>query len=131
MNYKNTVIIAAICGGLAVILGAFGAHALETRLTADQLASYGTANDYQFYHSLLLLAIGVFLRFEDQKLLRLSAWFAVLGMIFFSGSIYLLACKDILGLTKTGFLGPITPFGGLFFILSWTFLLISVLKQHK
>jgi uncharacterized membrane protein YgdD (TMEM256/DUF423 family) len=129
MNYKKVILIAGILGILAVILGAFGAHALEDKLTTDQLASYGTANDYQFYHALLLVAIGLILKSEQSKLLMWSAYSAITGIILFSGSIYLLACKDIIGISNTGIIGPITPLGGLFFILSWLFLLLHFIKK--
>lgn len=129
MNYKKVILIAGIFGVLAVILGAFGAHALENRLTADQLTSYGTANDYQFYHALLLLGIGIILKFEESKLLIWSAYCTIIGILLFSGSIYLLTCKDIIGISSTSMIGPITPIGGLFFILSWLFLLLHFIKK--
>ena len=124
MNKKNTLALAAFTGALAVGLGAFGAHALKPMLLASgRLETYQTAVSYQFYHVLALLAIGILMKEDDQKILRYGAASFAWGMLFFSGSLY--------GLCFTGItsLGIITPFGGVFLILGWVFLFSSVLKK--
>ena len=117
--------ITASFGAIAVILGAFGAHGLEGKLSVDQLNSYDTAVKYQMFHVLALLAVGILMKMGPSSQLNYSAWFFIAGIILFSGSIYLLSCADILGITNKSFLGPITPVGGLCFILGWVFLAIS------
>lgn len=114
---------------LSVALGAFGAHALEEVLRPEQLSAYKTGISYQFTHTLLLLFLGVLMKNEKSKLLIYSSWFCIIGIICFSGSLYLLSCKDILGSAWLSIMGPITPIGGLFFILSWLFLAYNYLKK--
>ncbi|HEY9035753.1 MAG TPA: DUF423 domain-containing protein [Pseudomonadales bacterium] len=120
----NTVIgLAAISGFIAVALGAFGAHALKTRLPADMLAIYHTAVQYQFWHTAALLAVGLLiLHFPQQVLLKYSGWAFVIGMVIFSGSLYVLA------LTGTRWLGAITPIGGVALVVGWALLLVAMLK---
>jgi uncharacterized membrane protein YgdD (TMEM256/DUF423 family) len=98
---------------LATITGAFGAHALQSRLAPEKLAIYETAVRYHFYHALGLLAVGMAAQWIDSSLLRWSAILIVIGIIFFSGSIY--------GLSFGGprILGPITPLGGTLLIIGW------------
>lgn len=128
---KTLLILAGLLGMLAVILGAFGAHALKASLSPDQLSTYQTGIAYHFYHVLGILAcLGLS---EGRKagvwLYRAGILFA-LGILCFSGSIYLLACKDLLGLAAwTKIIGPITPIGGTFFILGWICILIQGTKQ--
>lgn len=110
---KNTI---AILGATAVILGALGAHTLESLLSDNALASYRTAANYHLMHSIALLAtLGL-------KNVKRTQWLFILGILFFSGSIYLLALDDLFGISLS-FLGPITPLGGLFFIAGWLSLL--------
>jgi uncharacterized membrane protein YgdD (TMEM256/DUF423 family) len=113
--------IAAISAALAVALGAFGAHALKVRVSADDLAIWQTAVNYHIWHSLALLAIGVLLRTltvraKPASQLLWSARSLVLGIMIFSGSLYLLV------LTNTRWLGAITPLGGVAFIVGWLLL---------
>ncbi|MFT6165710.1 MAG: uncharacterized membrane protein YgdD (TMEM256/DUF423 family) [Vicingaceae bacterium] len=104
-----------IFGGLAVIIGAFGAHALKEILTENQQASFDTGIRYQMYHSLLLL----FLSTQDKLKSKLLLNFLVIGTLLFSFSIYLLNLRSFLGADWLRFLGPITPLGGLLLILAW------------
>ncbi len=121
----NTVIsIAAICGLLAVALGAFGAHALKSMLEEHgKMDTYQTAVSYHFYHSLALLLIGVALLVKDSKWLIRSAYCMVLGILLFSGSLYVLC------LTNLSILGIITPLGGLSFIAGWCFIFLFAKKS--
>lgn len=121
--------IAATFGALAVILGAFGAHALKERLDAYSLEIFNKGVQYQFYHVIALFAV-VFLADKMQtKTLSFAGWFFTAGILFFSGSLYLLATRSLLGTDGlTPILGPVTPLGGLCFIIGWVLLLISFTK---
>lgn len=112
---------AAVFGALAVIFGAFGAHALEEMLVnTGRLDTYETAVNYHFYHSLALLLVGILCQqFPDKKRLHHSALFFIAGIFIFSGSLYFLC------LSQLTWLGAITPLGGLAFILGWVMLLLS------
>ena len=124
MNDPSTLRAAALLGALAVALGAFGAHGLTGKLTDLQLATYRTAVDYHFYHTLALLVVGFVRTRSDQVWLRRAAVLFVAGVVCFSGSLYLLSCRELLGLgTGWRWLGPVTPVGGLFFLLGWAALL--------
>lgn len=126
---KIVGMIASVFGMLAVILGAFGAHALKDKLDTYQHAIYEKAVSYQFYHVIALFAV-MFLSTKIQtKTLDLAGLFFSLGIIFFSGSLYLLATRHLLGLDKlTPILGPVTPLGGLCFIIGWILLFFSFNK---
>ncbi len=110
---------------LAVGLGAFGAHGLKNVLPADKLVTYTTGITYHFYHTLALLAIILLAQSHPSKWLRRGALFFILGIFLFSGSLYLLATREVIGLTHYKWLGPITPIGGVFFILGWLSLSIG------
>ncbi len=126
---KTFGIIAALYGVLAVILGAFGAHALKEKLDAYQLEIFNKGVQYQFYHVIALFAV-VFLAEKIQpKTLTFAGWFFSVGILFFSGSLYLLATRSLMGTDAlTPILGPVTPLGGLCFIIGWTLLLVSFTK---
>lgn len=109
-------------GLLGVVLGAFGAHALRDRLSAEMLRVWETAVQYQFWHALALLALGLLAsRLAGAWLTAAGAAFAV-GILLFSGSLYLLAFSGV------RVLGAVTPFGGLFLIAGWVCLLVAVLR---
>lgn len=113
----------AASGFLAVALGAFGAHALKSRLSADMVSVYETAVQYHFYHTLALLAVALLLaNGVQQSLLKASAALFLVGLVLFSGSLYALA----LGGVKI--LGAITPLGGLCLLAAWACLFIAALK---
>lgn len=117
----------AFFGMTAIILGAFGAHALKTVLTMDQLATFEIGVKYQMYHAFFLLFIGLNtkLSFKIKKtLLALT----ILGVIFFSGSIYLLA-TDSLNSFNFKVIGFVTPIGGLLLIIAWSIVMIQFLKK--
>lgn len=114
MNSVKTLKIAALFGFLSVLIGAFGAHSLEDVLIENQrLETYKTAVNYQFYHTLALLLVGVLMMSNPSKYLIRSAKMFVYGILFFSGSLYLLS------LTNYTLIGVVTPIGGLFFIFGW------------
>lgn len=119
---KNfTLIIGGIYGLLSVILGAFGAHAFKKILSIERLESFETGVRYQMYAAFFLLIVGYLLKFETTS----EKWISILmiaGTFLFSVSIYFLSFQDVWGVNLK-FLGPITPLGGLFMILSWAMLI--------
>lgn len=121
-----SLLAASIFGGLAVILGAFGAHAFKKIMTDEQLKSYETGVKYQFYHALLLLFLGLFPQIE---LLRYASYCIMLGTCLFSFSIYGL-CWSGAKNKKLRFLGPITPIGGLFLVTGWTLIAVYFLSHY-
>lgn len=108
---------AAFFGMTAIIFGAFGAHALKKVLLPEHLISFETAVKYQMYHALFLLFLGLQNQL-DEKSKKIIYYFVVLGVILFSGSIYLLSTGSISGINFKPF-GFVTPIGGVFLILSW------------
>lgn len=126
---KKIILAATFFGALAVMLGAFGAHGLKSLISAEQLVIWQKGVEYQFYHTFAILYLSTFARFKH-KLIVLSFLFFVLGIVLFSGSLYLLALKDAYQLSIAQYVGPITPIGGLFFICGWTCLFLAALK-HK
>lgn len=126
---KQIIVIASLFGALAVVLGAFGAHGLKDLINPYGLEIWNKGVSYQFYHTFALLYLSTFVRYKS-KLVSLAALFFCLGIILFSGSLYLLALKDAYNLSIAAFVGPITPLGGLCFILGWAFLFLSAIK-HK
>jgi uncharacterized membrane protein YgdD (TMEM256/DUF423 family) len=111
---KLFITLASLSGMLAVILGAFGAHALNDRLDDYARGVFETAVQYHFYHSLALLGVGVIALSQPQTvLLKSSGWLFLLGILVFSGSLYLLS------VTGVRWLGAITPLGGLALIGGW------------
>jgi uncharacterized membrane protein YgdD (TMEM256/DUF423 family) len=126
MNNK-IITTAAFFGMTAIILGAFGAHALKKVLTIDQLATFETGVKYQMYHGLFLLFIGLNTQLGD-KVKKTIFNLTILGVIFFSGSIYLLA-TDNLNTFNFKLIGFITPIGGLLLIGSWGVLMWNFLKK--
>jgi uncharacterized membrane protein YgdD (TMEM256/DUF423 family) len=124
---KKIILAASFFGMTAIILGAFGAHALKKVLTLDQLATFETGVKYQMYHALFLLFVGMYseMAVKAKKTIMLLT---ILGILFFSGSIYLLATMDVTGINfKT--IGFITPIGGLFLISAWILLGLSIVKK--
>ena len=126
---KRILLVAAILGVTAIILGAFGAHALKKLLSMEQLATFEVGVRYQMYHALFLLFVGTF-AFLGEKERSIIFYLTIVGVLFFSGSIYLLATNGITNL-KTKFLGPITPIGGLLLISAWSYLFYSILSKKQ
>jgi uncharacterized membrane protein YgdD (TMEM256/DUF423 family) len=111
---KTFLLLASIFGALAVALGAFGAHALESRLSADLLSTYEVGVRYHFYHALALLGVvAVISRWPEASAAVWAGWLFVIGILIFSGSLYILAFTGI------RWLGAITPIGGVAFIAGW------------
>ncbi|WPU96791.1 DUF423 domain-containing protein [Mucilaginibacter sabulilitoris] len=125
---KQIIITASLFGMLAVITGAFGAHGLKALLPDSQLEVWHTAVQYNFYHVFALLFLSTFARFKN-RLITLSYYFFTFGIVCFSGSLYLLSCRSILGWDWLLALGPITPLGGLLFILGWLMLALAAFRN--
>lgn len=124
MSAKIFLLLGSLNAMLAVILGAFGAHALKAKLSRELLAVYQTAVQYHFYHALGLLAVGVLMLWlPANTLLKYSGGAMLAGIVFFSGSLYLLS------VTGLRLLGAITPVGGLCFIVAWLLLAIAVWRS--
>ena len=124
MNQRTTFIWACIFGCLGVMIGAFGAHALKPALEATgRLETFETAVKYQFYHALALLAVALMMDRFTAKTLHYAALLFVLGILFFSGSLYVLCATGI------GVLGAVTPLGGVLFIAGWLMMAIAVFRK--
>ncbi|WP_371132772.1 DUF423 domain-containing protein [Methyloversatilis sp.] len=121
---RRLLTLASLAGALAVMTGAFGAHALKARLTPDLLVVWQTAVQYHFWHALALGLIGVLTQFRpESRALRAAGWLMVLGLLLFSGSLYALALTGLRGL------GAVTPLGGLAFIGGWLTLAWAVWRR--
>jgi uncharacterized membrane protein YgdD (TMEM256/DUF423 family) len=116
---RTFLLIGSIFGFLGVAFGAFGAHALKSRLSTEMLAVFETGVRYQMYHAFAVLIVAAAIgHLGDARLLGIAGWFFVAGVLLFSGSLYALA------LTGTGMLGMITPIGGLLFLIGWVCLAV-------
>ncbi|MEO8307545.1 MAG: DUF423 domain-containing protein [Pseudomonadota bacterium] len=125
MNSRLAMSLAALLFAIGVIIGALGSHALTNVLAPQQLASLGTAVDYQLFNALGLLVVGLLMHTLPAARLRLIAWALLLGIIFFSGGIYVM----LAGAPK--FLGYITPLGGVMLILAWLALTIVLWRSGR
>ena len=123
--FKNYIIICFL-GMLAIIFGAFGAHALKDSLTAESLLSFETGVRYQMYHVIVLLFVNMYTGFSEKQINTISLLF-FLGIFFFSGSIYAIQLTELTAKS----IWFITPIGGLFFILGWVFMLMGFLKKMR
>jgi len=130
---KKIVALGAFSMAMAVILGALGAHALESLLSPERLDSFKTGVRYQAWHSLALIMVGFFgSQIMSLKNLKVLSSLFVFGILFFSISIYLLNLRDLLGIDSwKSFLGPVIPLGGLLLISGWVFLGLKALGKKK
>jgi uncharacterized membrane protein YgdD (TMEM256/DUF423 family) len=126
---KKTISTGALLGMIAIILGAFGAHALKNILSSEQLSTFETGVRYQMYHALFLLFVGT-THFINQKSKKIIYNLTVMGTILFSGSIYLLATNSITSIDFKIF-GFVTPVGGLLLISAWIKLFFDILMPMK
>ena len=121
---RTFLLIGSILGFLGVVFGAFGAHALRSRLSAEMLAVFETAVRYQMYHTFAVLIVAAAIgRIGDAAWLVLAGWFFVAGILLFSGSLYALA------FTGVGMLGAVTPVGGLLFLIGWACLIVFAIGR--
>jgi uncharacterized membrane protein YgdD (TMEM256/DUF423 family) len=122
MTGRQALLIGAVLGGSAVLAGAFGAHALRTRIDAADLAVFETAVRYQMYHALALVGISIWLEQAVRPPLEWAARLFGIGTVLFSGSLYALA------LSGERWLGGVTPFGGVALIAGWAILGVAAVK---
>jgi len=119
---RTFLLIGAVLGFLGVALGAFAAHALKSRLSAEMLAVFETGVRYQMYHAFAVLIVAAAIgHIGNARLLVIAGWFFFAGILLFSGSLYALA------LTSVRILGAITPVGGLLFLIGWACLAVFAL----
>jgi len=123
---KTFMVLGAVNGFLSVALGAFAAHGLRGQISAHMLTVFHTGVQYQMYHALALLFVGLWAERNPQlRYVNWSGGMLLLGIVLFSGSLYLLA------ITGTRSLGMITPFGGICFLSGWVVLAVGLLKSEK
>jgi uncharacterized membrane protein YgdD (TMEM256/DUF423 family) len=121
---KTFIIIGAINAFLSVALGAFGAHALEGKISQKYIDTWNTGVLYQMFHSIGILIIGVLMgNIAASSLLNWSGWLMLIGIVLFSGSLYILSLSGI------KVLGAITPLGGVAFLIAWVLLIITAVKS--
>ena len=127
--HKTFLSLGALFGGIAVALGAFGAHGLRKIVSPDVLSVFQTGVQYQMYHTLALLVIAIVYERLPNKWIKWSGYFFSFGILFFSGSLYLItALKAEVG-SIPAWIGAITPVGGLLFILGWLSFLTGLFKK--
>ncbi len=124
---KKITAAAALLGMIAIIFGAFGAHALKNALTPDHLSAFETGVKYQMYHALFLLFVGMSTGISE-KAKKSIFYLTTIGIFFFSGSIYLLSTTELTGINFKA-IGIITPVGGLLLIVAWFWLFIDFNKR--
>ena len=137
---KNIMLTAAILGAVTIAIGAFGAHGLKELVDEDAIRTFETGVRYQMYHVLALLVLGSWGTFGsseageiDSRVASTKKWvyrLFCLGILFFSGSIYFLALNEVLPFSVK-FLGPVTPMGGLLFVIGWLRLAFGIIKIKK
>jgi uncharacterized membrane protein YgdD (TMEM256/DUF423 family) len=123
--HKKFLTAGALLGAVAVILGAFGAHYLKKILTPESLQTFEVGVRYQFYHAFALIATGMLYKDFGNKFLRWAGNFFITGIVFFPGSLYLLCLQP-----GWRWLGPVTPLGGLCFILGWLLMALGFTKKN-
>lgn len=119
---KLFIILGALNGFIAVALGAFGAHGLEGKIPDKYLETWQTAVQYQMFHAVGLLVLGLLAGKIDSPLINWSGWLMLIGIILFSGSLF------VLSVTQIKVLGAITPLGGVSFLVAWVLMIISAYK---
>jgi uncharacterized membrane protein YgdD (TMEM256/DUF423 family) len=110
---RRLIAVGCVVAGIGVAAGAFGAHMLKTILEPPMLAAYDTATRYQMYHAFGMVLVGIAMRVYGDRRLAMAGWLFVAGMVLFCGSLYGIALAGL------KWLGPITPVGGLMFIIGW------------
>jgi uncharacterized membrane protein YgdD (TMEM256/DUF423 family) len=119
---KFFIILGSILTGVAIIIGAFGAHAIKTNVSIEDLAIFETGIKYHFYHSIGLIIIGILGFYYPHTALKISGISFIIGILVFSGSLYLLV------LTNLRWFGAITPIGCFFYIIGWFLLAYNIYK---
>ncbi|QLH29453.1 MAG: DUF423 domain-containing protein [Candidatus Parvibacillus calidus] len=128
---KKILVITSALGGLTVILGAFGAHGIKPLISEANIEVYKTAVSYQFFHVLAIIGCGILYQLSGNKLFKIGSYAFLLGILLFSGSLYLLSTREATGLNSLAILGPITPLGGLSFITGWVMMMMGIIKEKN
>ena len=129
---RSFLLTASLLGALSVVLGAFGAHVLKEIFPPESLAIFETGVRYQFYHVFaIFLAAMLGGQFQENRLFLRAGYCFILGIILFSGSLYLLAALKANGIAGLGAIGILTPLGGLFFIVGWIMICAGVYKAKR
>lgn len=131
---KRFLVFSGFSGAIAVALGAMAAHFLRSKIATGlisetDLQTFETAAKYQMYHSIALLGLALLFDKYDVKLISKAGYCFMAGIVLFSGSLYLIATADLIGIESVRWLGPITPIGGLFFITGWLLLAYTGFKK--
>lgn len=127
--HKLFLIIASFLAALAVALGAFGAHGLKKIVDAETVAIYQTGVQYQMYHALALLALGILAERFSSSLVHYAGFLFIGGIVLFSGSLYMVASLKAMNNTVPTAIRIITPIGGALFVLGWVLLFIALIKK--
>jgi uncharacterized membrane protein YgdD (TMEM256/DUF423 family) len=125
---RRLLIISGVLGFLAVAFGAFGAHSLKPVLTNLQQETFDTAIRYHFFHTIMMLASAILLGYSGKRSFLYAGYLFFAGIILFSGSLYLLSLRQVIGISSWTFLGPVTPLGGLCFLTGWIFIITGGLR---
>jgi uncharacterized membrane protein YgdD (TMEM256/DUF423 family) len=126
--HKTFIAVAALLGAVTVALGAFGAHALKKYVGPESISTFETGVRYQFYHVFALLAVGILYQHFPGKLMHYSGILFIIGIILFSGSLYLLTYLKATETVGLRGIGAITPFGGVCFIAGWILMFLAIRK---
>lgn len=126
--HKKYLIIAALLGAVSVALGTFAAHGLKKIATEQIITVFETGVKYQFYHVFALIAVGVLYQQFTNKFIKNAGLFFILGIILFSGSLYLHTLKEIKNIPSLSWVVFITPLGGISFIIGWILLALGIKK---
>ncbi|NOU39114.1 MAG: DUF423 domain-containing protein [Ferruginibacter sp.] len=118
-----------LLAALAVILGAFGAHALKSMFETSELQTFDTGVRYQMYHSFAIIIAAILYKEFSSKLVILAGKLFFVGIVLFSVSLYALTFVKYIGATSFLWIGAITPLGGIFFVLAWSILFIGIYKN--
>jgi len=129
--HKKFVTTGALLGAIAVALGAFGAHGLKKIVPAETVQTFQTGVQYQMYHALALLLTGLLYEKCFQKFARIAGVLFLIGVILFSGSLYLLTAGKAAEIASFDRSGILTPFGGIAFIAGWLFLFLAAMKKSE
>ena len=127
--HKVFLVIGSILAGLSVVLGALGAHGLQKIVNAETVAVYQTGVQYQMYHALALLALGILAERTASHWFHYAGVFFISGIILFSGSLYLIVSLKAMNKEITRGIGVLTPIGGILFIIGWILFLIAVIRK--
>lgn len=129
MKNKNWLVTASLLAGLAVAAGAFGAHGLKKLVEPQFVDTFKTGAQYQFYHALAIGFATIISQFIDNQWIKRVNWSFLLGIILFSGSLYILTLGKVLATEGVNWVGVITPLGGLFFLVGWLSLAWGIHKS--